>query len=316
MTASTSEALPDTDSIDPYVHSVRLDPRGLTLIEVNARRMAPDTYERLVANLRSDGACTQSVLVYEDPDRDGAQVVLSGNHRVRACIEAGLWDIPAELITGVRLTRQRQIAMQLSHNAIRGEDDMATLRQLYSELGADELRDYSGLDVEPINDLADADTDVEALPTASPTVHTIQLVFLPAELDRATELLHEARRTAKTDELWIAALEQHEQVFDALQTAHAALGAGNMATALALILAVFDAHLNEVRAVWYDHETQTPRRADWAPIATVFGSRTMPSEAAAITLQAVSAAIARGDVTADNPWRWLELVAADYLAGS
>ncbi|MFE0256323.1 hypothetical protein [Streptomyces sp. NPDC059010] len=55
------------------------------------------------------------------------------DHRALAAIEAGLPQIWWMQIDEP-LPRQRQIALQLSHNAIAGQDDLTILKELYDEL--------------------------------------------------------------------------------------------------------------------------------------------------------------------------------------
>ncbi|MGH9299068.1 MAG: ParB N-terminal domain-containing protein [Acidimicrobiales bacterium] len=123
---------------------IRLDPRQLRLLDTNARFMRHETFTRLVENIRNDGCLTQIPFAWLDP-ADGRYLVLSGNHRVLAAIDAGLDEIDCQ-VTDDELPRARRVAIQLSHNAISGEDDPALLKQLYEELQELDLLVYSGLD--------------------------------------------------------------------------------------------------------------------------------------------------------------------------
>jgi ParB/Sulfiredoxin domain len=172
------------------------DPRGLTLLEVNARFMRKEQYDRLVANIRRDGCLTSVPLVWHDT-AEQRLVVLSGNHRVQAAIDADLDEIPV-MVVDEPLSRERQIALQLSHNAIAGEDDPATLKQLYDELDDVDWRTYSGLDDKQLGLLAEV--NLEGLSEANLDFATIQLVFLPAELEAAKAALDEACALVQADE--------------------------------------------------------------------------------------------------------------------
>jgi hypothetical protein len=48
---------------------------------------------------------------------------------------------------------------------------------------------------------------------------------------------------------------------------------------------------------------------------TIFGESVMPPEAAAVVIRAVNRAVAVGDVPRNARWQFVELLAADYLAG-
>ena len=108
----------------------------------NARSMPPATYKRLVDNIRQDGVLTSTPLVGRMAG-DERLFVLSGNHRVAAAIDAGLEEAACITILDP-IPRDRFSAIQLSHNAIEGEDDTSILEELYGILDLD-LKAYSGL---------------------------------------------------------------------------------------------------------------------------------------------------------------------------
>lgn len=288
-----------------------VDPRELTLVEVNARFMRKEVFDRLVANIRRDGALTSTPLVWND-QATGRMVVLSGNHRIMAAREVGLEQVDV-IVVDQPLSRARQVALQLSHNAIEGEDDPATLRQLYEELDDVDWRAYSGLDDKQLDLLAQV--DLEGLSEANLDFATVQLVFLPHELDAARASFDEARKLVQADARWLAAYADYETTLDALATAHGAHNVGNVATALGLILAVFERHLDELRDAWLDPDTGEPVDARrLVPIETILGTRSMPADAGAMLARAVDRMVRKGEVPADQRWRALELLAADYLA--
>ncbi|MDG4796891.1 ParB N-terminal domain-containing protein [Micromonospora sp. WMMD1082] len=290
-------------------------PADLTLLEVNARYMRKETFDRLVANVRRDGALTSTPLVWND-EVSGRMVVLSGNHRIMAAREAGLEQVSV-IVVDQPLTRARQVALQLSHNAIEGEDDPATLKHLYDELDDVDWRAYSGLDDKQLDLLAQV--DLEGLSEANLDFATVQLVFLPHELDAARGSFEEARRIVQADVRWLAGYAEYETTLDALATAHGAHNVGNVATALGLILQVFERHLGELRdGVWFDPESGESIGAAGrlVPVETIIETRSMPADAAAVLTRAVNKLVAAGEVPADQRWRALELLAADYLAGA
>lgn len=288
------------------------DPKSLTLLEVNAHFMTKEKFDALVDNVRRDGVLTSVPLVYACPDT-GQEIVLSGNHRTKAAVEAGLAEIPV-LVIDQKLSRQQQIAIQLSHNSIFGEDDPATLAMLYEELDDVDWRSYSGLD-DKVLDLLDDPTAVP-FAEANLTYQTVQLVFLPPEKEVAEQALFEVKKLHGISDMWLAALSQYEPTLAALETVRGAYSVGNVATALGIILAVFENHLTDLTDGWIDKDGE-PRRNKTVPMETVFGTRMVPSSTAAITHRAVKVAHERGDVVDETQvWRFVELLAADYLAGA
>ncbi|MCH0562188.1 ParB/Srx family N-terminal domain-containing protein [Streptomyces sp. MUM 2J] len=288
------------------------DPRELTLLDINARFMRHEQFQRLVANIRDDGALTSTPLVWNDAET-GRRIVLSGNHRTKAAIEVGLERIWWMEITEP-LPRQRQIALQLAHNAIAGEDDPATLKALYEELEDVSMRLYSGLDDKTL-ELLDEVT-VPSLAEANLDFATVQIVFLPDEKETAEKALEAARKAASADARWLAHIEQYEGVLDTLDTTKGAHNIGNVAAAFAIILAVVERHLGALAEGWYDPDEQTATRKGTAPIETVLATRTMPADAAAVVQRAIDRMERDGDIETGQRWRALELWAADYLAGA
>lgn len=210
--------------------------------------------------------------------------------------------------------RQRQIALQLAHNAIAGEDDPATLKALYEELEDVSMRLYSGLDDKTL-ELLDEVT-VPSLAEANLDFATVQIVFLPDEKEAAEKALEAARKAASADARWLTHIDQYDSVLDTLDTTKGAHNIGNVAAAFAIILAVVERHLGELAEGWYDPDEQTVTRKGTAPIETVLATRTMPADAAAVVQRAIDRMERDGDIETGQRWRALELWAADYLAGA
>ncbi|MGX9889371.1 ParB N-terminal domain-containing protein [Streptomyces sp. NPDC002276] len=236
----------------------------------------------------------------------GRLVVLSGNHRTLAAIQAGLAQIWWMQIDEP-LPRQRQIALQLLHNAIAGQDDPAILRELYDGLESVEWRQYTGLGDKTLDLLEKV--DVSSLGEANLDFASVQFMFLPAELERAEAAFDAARSTAAADQRWVAGPERYEPVLDALETSRAAYKIGNSVTALGVILTVFERHVGELVKGWFDAGSGEATRAGRAPLETVFGARVVPVATAAVVRAVVDRMVRDGTVPAEEPWRVLEVLA-------
>lgn len=290
---------------------VTRDPRSLKRLPVNARVMTKEMYDRLVANIREDGTLTSWPLVWREPEApEGDELILSGNHRVDAAQDAGLAEIDCILLDAPDLTRARRLALQLSHNSIAGVDDLATLKLLYDEIDDIDWRQYAGLDDRTL-ELLD-EIDLEPLSEANLDYQTVQVLFLPPELERAKVAIETAANW-QADERWAAALSQHERFLDALELARDAYGIGNTAAAIGIILDVFGAHLTDLQAGWLPGATDGSGATRYVPVESVMGGKRMPAGIAAVITQAIDRVIANGD--AKHPWTALEAICADYLAG-
>lgn len=286
----------------------RVDPRTLTLLEVNARFMTQPEFARLVDNVKRDGCLTSVPLVCVEPD--GSWLVLSGNHRTQAAVAAGLNDIDV-MVIDAPLDEARKIALQLSHNSIAGQDDPAVLASLYEKIDDIDWRAYSGLDDKTLDLLVD--TEVPAMAEANLDFATLTVLFLPNELDDAKETVEEALRFCTgADETWAARLADHDRILDLIDVTGKAHDVRNIAAGLTLLLDLARSHLPDLAEGWYDPLGDEPRHNGWVPTSTIFG-HDMPATAATVARRAIQRVM--DTEPGLRPWQALELIAADYLAG-
>lgn len=289
------------------------DPRSLTLLEVNARFMRHEQYQQLVSNIKRDGALTSTPFVWRRPD--GAGEVLSGNHRVQAAVDAGLEEIVwLESDDESLLQRANRIAVQLSHNAIAGEDDPALLAQLYSEIDDMELRAYAGLDDRQLELLAEVSVDNLAEPNLD--YQTLSLMFLPADADKIVAAFEEAQTmVGKADHRWLARYEDHIRLLDAVSITAKAHDIRNEAAALTYVLDVFERHRDDLAEGYTDDDGQADGNR-WVPLSTVVGVDQIPAPVAVLLNQAIDRMVGAGDVSKKARWQAFELLAADFLGGA
>lgn len=179
--------------------------------EENARYMTADQMRRLSGNIKKDGASTSAVLIYPDIEINKL-VVLSGNHRVEAAKLAGQSVVPVMVIQNY-LTPERRVSIQLSHNAITGQDDPNILGRLYESLSL-QYKAYSGLTDDSFNVLEKL--DIDSLSLGTPKYEEITLLFLPSEKEvfqKAVEIIDKSKAT-KT--IHLAHYEEFGRLFDAL----------------------------------------------------------------------------------------------------
>jgi len=291
---------------------VKRDPRKLKRLQVNARFMTKETFDRLTENIRQDGALTQWPLIWLEPgEEEGRELVLSGNHRTDAAVAAGLEEVDCILLDAPDMESARATAIQLSHNSIAGEDDPATLKLLFESIDDVDWRAYAGLDDKTLDLLNEI--EVEPLSEANLDFQQVQVFFLPDELERAQAALNEGTNWS-ADARWAGILPQYEPFLAALETARGAYGIGNTATAIGIILTIFERHLTDLAEGWIEPETGEGKAGKWPPVETILGARVMPAESAAIVRAAINRAIKDG--AADKPWLALEMICADYLAAA
>jgi hypothetical protein len=235
-----------TGSLETRVVRRRL--RDVKLLEKNARYMRAPKFKQLVENLKADGCLTSTPLLY-------AEEVLSGNHRVQAAIKAGIEEAWFMEIVGVltegqktaAVSRERRVAIQLSHNELEGEDDLGILAELYGELPlADKL--YSGITddkfkLEPL--------DIASLGSPPPEYQEVVLAFLPNEAESFRELVKKFEKQAgrkKQADVHLASLTDFDQFFNSIVRTKALKNVTNTALAIRIMAELAVERLDELEA--------------------------------------------------------------------
>ena len=137
--------------IKPYKLAWVSPSQDCTLLKTNARWMTKEMQNRLNENVRRDGFLSQLPFCVRQPN--GRFRVLSGNHRVVAAQKTGLERILVMFLDEEELSADRQVAIQLSHNSISGQDDGQILKELYESIQDIAEKAYSGVDERQFMDM-------------------------------------------------------------------------------------------------------------------------------------------------------------------
>lgn len=260
-----------------HTRTIRVNPASLKLLDLNARYMRHEVYARLVENIRQDGGLTGNTpfawRLHDDQTRQPVEPpvyeVLSGNHRVKASITAEMEEIEIT-VTDDYLPPDRRRAIQLSHNALSGEDDPAILKVIYESIEDTDLKLYSGLDDKILGLLADV--SVSALSEAGLEFQTIGVTFLPHEREALEDGWARARKLlAGAKGYWVARWAEYDRLLDALEATQQAYGVKNTATSLMVVLDVFWRHIEDLQAGYLDSEAQPIDPKRHVPLASVLG---------------------------------------------
>jgi hypothetical protein len=205
------------------------DPNQLETLKQNARYMRNDMFAQLVANVKRDKALSSAPLVYAANGSTAKPKVLSGNHRVLAARAAGLPRVLC-LVVDNEKSAEEQIAIQLSHNAISGADDLQELKRLYEEVRDIELKSYSGLDEDTIKQLNSIKFD----PVSEPRLQfkTVTFLFLPSELIEIQALGEEVDKILRDKHSYLFQKRDYLEFFNLLATAKEKLDIRNSAVAI------------------------------------------------------------------------------------
>ena len=261
----------------------------------NARTMAPETYERLVANIQERGELESLPLCHISTENEKPYII-SGHHRIRAARSAGLKAIPVLMDTS-GLTHSQVVAKQLSHNSIQGIDDRQILAELYQEMKTVEDMLASHIDPKAL-ELADdfKSISIEDI-RVDFTGRTVVFAFLPSEIDRFKEL---ADQVPKDTELVGTSTEEfHKTFIQTLNRVGVECEIRNVGAMISKMTDLVSEYLGE------------PVEDDSAvPLGSLFGTTTVSKETAEIIEQGIISQL--GDKVEDkNKWMALERWAYD-----
>jgi len=212
------------------------DPASLIPIDKNAHYMSKRVYEQLVDNIKRDGNLSSMPFCWKRTD--GKYVVLSGNHRVECAREAGVPMILL-LYTDAALSTSQIRAHQIAHNALVGKDNPQTLRELYEEIGAIDLKIYSGIDDATLKTLMPQ--QLSRLMEGQLRFEEMHLLFMPTEIARIGLLIE--RLDAEHKHRFAARVDDFDRFFDLLLSYKEAHNIVNSATALLAMCEIVEAHL-------------------------------------------------------------------------
>jgi hypothetical protein len=185
-------------------------PDSIKLLEKNARYMKAEQYGALVANIKRDGGLSSMPLCYRET-KEGPLIVLSGNHRIKAAVQAGIERVLVLVVAGEK-NKDEQISIQLSHNAISGQDDLSLLKELWESIQSMAEKVYAGLDSETLN--AMESIKFSGLQDYRTRYKIVNFMFLPEELQDLDALLKETAIAFAADTVYLANLKTYEAFFD------------------------------------------------------------------------------------------------------
>jgi len=188
-----------------------VDPGTLLLRRENARFFKKEVFRQLVENIRADARLSSVPLCMDKPD--GCEV-LSGTHRVKGSVQAGIpWILVMVIVEP--LEAGRQLAIQLSHNALVGQDDPGILAALWAKI--DDVRDrlYAGLSSDVMQDLE----KIKLVQFTTPGIATrvLTFAFVAEEAELVDRIVAELSAYKASDAVYVAALERFDPFFAALQ---------------------------------------------------------------------------------------------------
>lgn len=268
--------------------------------DVNARIMKNEMQDQLTANIAKRGQLESLPYLTEDGNKVR---IISGHHRIKSARQAGIKEIYAILdVSG--LTRSQEAAKQLAHNAISGFDDQSALKEIVKMISDvdDMLESYVGKDIlaEPM-----AEFDKLISPAVQFDFRTLVFAFLPHQLQNL-ELLVKELEKAGPEIVGVAEYEQGKRFVETLSKYQQFQDVRNLGAAISSMI---EAANEKMDIAGYDPA------GEWTYLTKVFGSNSIPTEAAQVIQQALKKAEKEGVIGKKNRWQLIEFLCADYLGG-
>lgn len=283
---------------------IKINPKELKPLEVNARYMKHEEFNKLVSNVKRDGKLTS--VPFCCLDDDGRWLILSGNHRVQAAIEAGLEEIQV-MVTDDKLSKSQRIGIQLSHNSIAGQDDMAILKELYEAIDDFQYKEYCGLDDKTLELMEQVGR--EGLSAFSFEYQVLNLMFLPSEMKEIANIIKQAKKEVGKNRTLIARYEDYDRFLDSMDEISSAKNIRNTATVFKAMLDIVEKHKDELKDYWID----TAKEKDYVPISTLTGRTTIKASEGRVVDKAIEYLISKGEVKKDSKESALAVLAQKYL---
>lgn len=223
----------------PYKLDI-VDPATIEHVPLNAHFMPKRIFDQLTANIKQDGNLASVPFCWRK--EDGTVVVLSGNHRVDSAIQA---NIPRILIlyTDQDMSQGERVAVQLSHNALVGQDNPAQLLDLWQQMDDLSLKIYSGLDDGTLGTLQPV--EVARINDAALRFEELTFLFLPAERERIQEVVSRLGQSSKAR--LAADVATFDAFFNALLDFKEAAGILNASTALLQLVQIAEGWIEQQR---------------------------------------------------------------------
>lgn len=294
--------------LDNGYNLAEVDVSAFEFLEGNARYMSNYMFNNLVENIKKDGTLTSVPLCYKHGDK---YRILSGNHRVKAAIEAGLTKLLV-MYTDKPLTRAEQVAIALSHNSIEGKDDVILLKDLWAELDSVDLKKYSGLDDKVMWEMEK--DSLSALNEFHLEYKAQTFLFLPEEVDRLKEVFDKAlERVHRDKDVYTNRLADFDRFIEAQSKVHRSFDVKNTAVVLMLMLDLFERHMDELQEGFIDGDEVRHKKK--VPIASVLGTDLIPAQTALTLKKALEKMIDKGEINKKNKGDCIKVLIDLYLEG-
>jgi hypothetical protein len=175
-----------------------VDIKDIEGTEINANSMSKKNFTKLCKNIEKSGLSSMIACYLR---KDGKYVIISGNHRYKACVTLGYSKLNVLYADEKDLTQDEIIAVQLSHNSLHGSDDKGILKRLFDEIGNIDWKEVAHISVD--------DLEVEDMFSGSIVPvsehYRVGLVLYRKDMDLINELFEIVKVENETSDMVILA---------------------------------------------------------------------------------------------------------------
>lgn len=165
-------------TLDGGIEVWKLEAATIKEQDVNAQVMDKRRMKILTANIKNRGALESLPYVYKEGD---TFQVVSGHHRIRAAVAAGMKEVYA-LVETNHLTKSQITSKQIAHNELVGEADSEILAELVKQMDVADDIIASGLTEEWMNSIKGEAVTID-VPNLDFGWRKLEIAFLPKQFE-------------------------------------------------------------------------------------------------------------------------------------
>lgn len=129
-------------------------------IELNANEMSDEKFAQLTDNIAQSGLSSVPTCIKK---ANGRYVMISGNHRLRACKKLHYKKLGILYVEESEITDDEAIAIELSHNSIHGEANASILKELFAKIQSIDYKKFAHVNIDEIKPINTEGIDVYAM---------------------------------------------------------------------------------------------------------------------------------------------------------
>ena len=165
----------------------------------NANKMSDHEFSQLVDNIRVGGLSSSPAVWHRK--EDDKYIIISGHHRVKACIKLAYTKIPCLYVEENEISDDEKIATQISHNSLHGDDNKGILKRMFEEIKSVDFKQFAHINID----------EISSVPLFQGSIvpeiehYNVSFVLYKNDLNLLQDLIGDIKADMKTSELVVVA---------------------------------------------------------------------------------------------------------------